>query len=94
MTEWISVKDALPTHTGKILVVINGQILQGEAVEQCASILFIDKEVYFEMTYVYEQLEGDEYTYVLHKKSTGGRWIKNVLYAEVSHWMPLPEVPK
>jgi len=79
--KWINVKDETPSK-GKFVCLINGKLFFG-LVTSYGSFPFVkDYEIYFEL----RRTLGD-------LTINGMRWIKPSHFAEVTHWMPLPEIP-
>ena len=89
MTEWNKYPETFPTTEGKLLVVINNEILVGRS-------KFNDGAYYhYELNSIVYFINRTFQTHsgVMEIFPIGGEWIKPKLYAEVTHWMQLPEVP-
>lgn len=83
MIKWIKCSDALPTKEGNIAILINNVILIAE-VKRDNLMHINENKIYYFLHFIYG------------KKSieiTGGYWYKPMLYADITHWTELPEVP-
>lgn len=80
MSEWISVKDRLPRKQGKYLTVIGNPL--GE---------------YILLLWFHPTAEKVSYEFMGNKNpifyESDSEW-GNITYDNVTHWMPLPELPK
>lgn len=84
--KWISANESLPCEPGKLIVIINGEYLFGLATEFMP--YTASDQIYFFLQYTYENTSNP---YVIRKVSLGGHWVKPKLYAEITHWLLLPE---
>ena len=84
MPEWISVKDRLPEKEGKYLCAEYSKTFK----EQFVNIFSFAKDLYKvdEFDFSYQKGKSGFYSY----DSEWGYIHRN----EVTHWMPLPELPK
>jgi hypothetical protein len=87
--EWNKYPETFPITEGKLLVVINNEILV--AISKFNSGSYYQYEPNSIVYFFNHTLEHD--LGVMKFVPIRGDWIKPKLYAEVTHWMKLPEVP-
>lgn len=91
MIEWKKYPDEKPICIGPLLVVINDQIMLAEVCEGSEfNYKNNDKDIVFLLHNDYEFLENN----IMMKQVVGGEWIKPKLYADISYWMYLPQLPQ
>lgn len=84
MTEWISVKDRSP-EKGMFVCLIGKKMFFGCTQDKNGNIEKI-MDIMYANKGIIKLLEDDFHTILRG-------WIKPPHYGEVTHWMPLPEVP-
>lgn len=87
--QWINVKDDLP-KSGEFLALINNKIFISKVIDSSTNYYFV----------------SNDYVYLKYEQSLSGsgrvctvelinpRWVKPEHFAEVTHWYPLPALPK
>jgi hypothetical protein len=90
MTEWNKYPETYPTEDGHVLVLINKEILIAKVFESAYIGYSPIDEIFFLVDFVYT---NSEIPNCIKKVARGGSWHKPPLYAEVTHWMKLPELP-
>lgn len=83
--KWVNCKDALPTKKGKILVLINGELVPGEVIEKeygCS--VYIGEFCYYEL--------GGYAGWLEQAIECAGRWILPTKWREPTHWLAIPDL--
>ena len=83
---WISCKDKLPETPCNLICLISGEIFLGEAVYTHAHLITFNS-----INFIYYRINRPITSYDAGKFS--GTWCIPNYFREVTHWMPIPELP-
>lgn len=89
MTEWNKYPDTFPTKEGKLLVVINGEILVGSTRFNSSPFYFLQPN---SIIYFINQAFETTPDRVMRMIPSRGEWVKPKHYADITHWMMIPEM--
>jgi len=94
MIEWNKYPETFPKKGGKLLVIINGEMVIAEAIlaPMTAWLSLGKNKIYFLINIEYEQVDqSDGILRAAKEVYADGGWIKPKLYAEITHWIEIPE---